>query len=436
MSRIRFTAQRVERHTCDDGKSQSFIWDLDAPGLGLRVTTAGAKAYIFQSRTCGKSFRSTIGSPKSWTLSNAQNEARRLQIICDQGLDPRQVKTEQIAANAARKSAAKSEKVFADTIKTLSARQVWDEYVQAPHPRWGLTHRRDHITASQIGGQPRKLGGKLTIPGPLASLLNRPLASIDAQLVTDWITKEKLTRPTATLNAFRKFRSFVRWCSENNKYAAFINSGCYKARIVTDNLPSKKTKENDCLQREQLPKWFEAVKGIDNSFISAFLLTALITGARREELAVLEWCDVDFAWGSLTLKDKVEGKRTIPLTPYISQVMQNLPRHNKYVFYSESSKSGRIVEPRLAHKRALVQAGLPDVSIHGLRRSFKTLSEWVEVPVGIAAQIMGHKPSATAEKHYSRRPLDLLRMWHTRIEVWILSEAIESVSSSISKKIL
>ena len=36
---------------------------------------------------------------------------------------------------------------------------------------------------------------------------------------------------------------------------------------------------------------------------------------------------------------------------------------------------------------------------------------------------MGHKPSATAEKHYKVRPLDLLRMWHTKIEAWILEQA-------------
>ena len=36
---------------------------------------------------------------------------------------------------------------------------------------------------------------------------------------------------------------------------------------------------------------------------------------------------------------------------------------------------------------------------------------------------MGHKPSATAEKHYRVRPLDLLRMWHTKIECWILEQA-------------
>jgi integrase len=61
--------------------------------------------------------------------------------------------------------------------------------------------------------------------------------------------------------------------------------------------------------------------------------------------------------------------------------------------------------------------------LHGLRRSFGTLAEWVECPTGVVAQIMGHKPSAIAEKHYRRRPLDLLRMWHVRIETWILEQA-------------
>jgi hypothetical protein len=35
---------------------------------------------------------------------------------------------------------------------------------------------------------------------------------------------------------------------------------------------------------------------------------------------------------------------------------------------------------------------------------------------------MGHKPSATAEKHYTVRPLDLLRVHHQGIEAWILEQ--------------
>ncbi len=80
-------------------------------------------------------------------------------------------------------------------------------------------------------------------------------------------------------------------------------------------------------------------------------------------------------------------------------------------------------DPRTPHNRALAAAGLPHLTIHGLRRSFSTLSEWIETPAGVVAQIMGHKPSAISEKHYKRRPLDLLRMWHVKIEEWILNEA-------------
>jgi len=41
----------------------------------------------------------------------------------------------------------------------------------------------------------------------------------------------------------------------------------------------------------------------------------------------------------------------------------------------------------------------------------------------VVAQIQGHKPSATAEKHYKRRPVELLAVHHKRIEAWILEQA-------------
>ena len=63
------------------------------------------------------------------------------------------------------------------------------------------------------------------------------------------------------------------------------------------------------------------------------------------------------------------------------------------------------------------------MTLHGLRRSFATLCEWTETPAGIAAQIQGHKPQGVREQNYIRRPLDLLRMWHVKIEEWMLEQA-------------
>jgi integrase len=50
----------------------------------------------------------------------------------------------------------------------------------------------------------------------------------------------------------------------------------------------------------------------------------LLTGARREEIASLRWSDVDFKWSSMRIKDKIEGERIIPLTPYVSELLSAL----------------------------------------------------------------------------------------------------------------
>jgi integrase len=117
--------------------------------------------------------------------------------------------------------------------------------------------------------------------------------------------------------------------------------------MARDELPKKSAKD-DCLQREQLPAWFAAVRQIQNPVIAAYLQTALLTGARREEVAGIRWEDVDFQWKALTIKDKVEGERTIPLTPYVASLLAALPRRNEWVFSSPTAASGRLQEPRNA----------------------------------------------------------------------------------------
>ncbi len=176
------------------------------------------------------------------------------------------------------------------------------------------------------------------------------------------------------------------------------------------------------LQREQLPVWFNAVKQIQNPVICTYLQGLLLTGARREEFAGLRWKDIDFQWKSITIKDKVDGERIIPLTPYVAHLLFTLPRRSEWVFSSPTAATGRLNDPGIAHRKACSIAGL-DMTLHGLRRSFATLCEWTETPAGIAAQIQGHAPQGVREQNYIRRPLDLLRKWHIKIEEWILGQA-------------
>jgi integrase len=200
------------------------------------------------------------------------------------------------------------------------------------------------------------------------------------------------------------------------------NKNPAKTRKAREALGKAGTK-SDVLQRCQLSAWFAAVKQLPNPTIAACLQIMLLTGARPGEVLGLRWEDVNTQWAGIAIRDKVEGTREIPLTPYMAHLLASLPRRNEWVFSSPTSASGCLTEPNTPHTRACKAAGLEGLTLHGLRRSFKSLTEWLEVPVGVVAQIQGHKPSATAEKHYTVRPLELLALHHGRIEAWILEQA-------------
>ncbi len=412
-----FTAGRIAGFKCKPGTKQSIFWDGKTPGLGLRVTASNAKSYIFQTDLYGKTIRLTIGDSRAWSISDAQDEATRLKVMTDQGIDPRQVKADEAAAKEAAIAAKKAQ----EARETATVGTAWDEYVVTMKSTWGNLHLHDHVRAMQQGGEKRTRSNKLTESGTLVSLAEIRLIDLTTELMTTWAKVEGTKRPARARNARTLLSTFLNWCIAHPTYGSIVTSNPAQSKEVKKHL-GKATPKNDALQREQLSAWFKAVKQIQNPVISAYLQSLLLTGARPNETVSIRWKDIDFQWNSITIKDKVEGLRVIPLTPYVSHLLVNLPRRNEWIFSSSTSASGHLVEPRIAHDKACTIAEL-DVTLHGLRRSFASLCEWIEMPAGIAAQIQGHKPQGVREKHYIRRPLDLLRVWHVKIEIWILEQA-------------
>jgi integrase len=421
MPRVNLTATRVQEYECEAGKYQTILWDSGAPGLGVRATAKGAKAFIFQARIKGTTgdARVTIGDPATYRLPAARLEANRLKSLTDRGIDPREDRASAIATVKAEREA----QTLTATRESVTLADVWPVYLADRKPKWSDGHYTNHVNLAAAGGEAKKRGKGETVSGPLAPLMPVLLSALNGDKIADWLATESAKRATNAAQSFRILRALARWSDDIPAYSGLIPAGAFTTRKVRDAVPKGETKEGDSLQREQLAPWFAAVRAIDNPVLSAYLQGLLITGARRNELAALRWTDVDFQWNKLTISDKVDGARTIPLTPYLSGLLSALPRDNEWVFSSPKAASGHIESPTKTHQSALTSAKLPHVSIHGLRRTFGTLAEWVDAPTGLVAQIMGHKPSAIAEKHYTRRSIDFLRDWHVKIESWILTEA-------------
>lgn len=422
MARIAFTAGRVAGFKCPPEKSQVFLWDAATPGLGLRTTAAGKPSYVFQGRYQEKTIRVTIGSPDAWSIPQAQEKARALQRLIDEGRDPRDLKRDAVAAGAERKAAAAA-KVQADKVASLTVGEVWQTYLQEGKPKrrdaWKPGYRADLELMATPGGVKKKRGQGLTRQGPIYPLLALQMTEVNEDALKAWFDRESLAGKHQAARAFMMFKGFLRWCSARPAYRSLIDRDAGKAAAIVENLPQA-THRTDKLLKGQVQGWWTGVEQLSNRTASVYLRALLLTGARREEVAALKWGDVDFQWRKLTLADKVDATRTIPLSPYMAHMLAGLPRVGAFVFAS-ASKSGHIVDARDSMQKAVTEAEVGHLTFHGLRRTFTQTGRGV-VPAGIVAQIQGHKSSATAEG-YDIRTLDELSPYLEQIERHILSLA-------------
>lgn len=443
------TAGAIERLKCPPDKAQVFLRDSKSPSLRVRATPPstknpeGVKAFVFEAKLNRQTIRSTIGDVRSWSIETARAEANRLRVIVDSGKDPRELERQELEAKAAQAAAAAA--------KSVTFGEAWNAYVAERWDLWGERHAAQHKQLVDLGGVKHKRGKGTTKPGGLVPFVDMRLADVTSEAVLPWVQAEVKERPAYLRQAIRALKAFIRWCESEPRYRDVVDGKALSKKVR--EAAGRPAKRSDCLQKEQLPLWFEQARMLPNPIISAYLQTLLLTGARKDEIASLRWEDVDFQWRYMTIKDKVEGTRQVPLTPYVEHLISRLPRVNEWVFasfrtllqdrkntrrraleheqagtqapvgvVSVLSASGRLAEPGAAHAEMCKAIGLV-LTLHGLRRSFATLCEWLDIPGGISAQIQGHAPQGVREQNYIRRPLDLLRKHHEAIEAWMLEQA-------------
>ena len=363
-NQISFTAPRVASFKCPADKAQAFLWDAKAPGLGLRATPRGAPAYVFQSVYEGKTLRLTIGDAGTWRLPDAQAKGRELQCVIDEGRDPRIVKAEATAKDVAERSAERQ--------SAVTVREAWDEYIARGRPKkraaWKPRYLADLRKMAAPGGEPKIRGKGLTLPGPIAPLLDLKLKDLTPKVLRAWSVKEGERGVAQAARAIQVVSGLLRWCGTEDAYDGLVDPLAARDQKVQSALPSSSgARRTDALEEGQLAAWFAGIEQLRNRTAAAYLQGLLLTGARREELAALKWSDVDFRWKKLTIADKVGDTRTLPLTSYLASLRHHLPRlrDNLYVFASPSAKAGRIADPRSAHADVLKHAKKPS---HGAAR--------------------------------------------------------------------
>lgn len=140
-------------------------------------------------------------------------------------------------------------------------------------------------------------------------------------------------------------------------------------------MPTVDNKVTENITQEQAQQLLKALDEEQDQDMASLVRLALFTGMRRSALLNLQWSDLDFERGFITLRGDVAKKKkteTIPMNPQARAVLAGVTRTNSpYVFPGKYADKPRTnLSPLL--KRVRAKAGLPKSfrPLHGLRHSF------------------------------------------------------------------
>ncbi len=159
----------------------------------------------------------------------------------------------------------------------------------------------------------------------------------------------------------------------------------------------------------------KATVEVNNPHLKAIIFLGLDSGLRRGEILTLDWKDIDFGSGIITIlgtNTKTQRTRSAPLTNRIKAEMSLLPN---------LETSGRIF-PFNDFKRswatAVRVANIDGLHFHDLRRTSGTRMELLGIPHTIVQKILGHSAKDITGRHYVAATVETVRLVAGRIDAY------------------
>jgi integrase len=165
------------------------------------------------------------------------------------------------------------------------------------------------------------------------------------------------------------------------------------------------------LTPEQLSSLMAAIDEDHDTQAANLMRLVLCTGMRRGELFKLNWDDIDFDRGYITIRAPKGGRdQIIPLNQAAREVLESHPRFEAFVFPGRGG--GKRVDINKAVNRIKARAGLPKDfrPLHGLRHVYASmLASSGQVDLYTLQKLLTHKSSAMTQRYAHLRDETLRR---------------------------
>jgi integrase len=376
--------------TCKaDGALQTDYFDSHTPGLALRVSVGGHKAWTihFTAPGNGKRARATVGTYPSTSLAAARTRAREARACVEAGSDPRQRFSAQASATVAHLVASFLE-----------------------------NHAKPNLrSAAEVDRRLRK--NVLPLIGDrLVSELHRR----DVNRVTDAILRRK--RPVEANRVFEDLRTMLRWAVARGELD-------HDPTIGMKRPAETRIRERVLNDAEVNALWNGLPKALARSkHCQRIIQLCLVTGQRVGEVAGMRRDELDFetrTWVLPGARTKNGHPHAVPLSDLaLGIIIQALKSagSSPFVFPAEAGALPAMAVARTV-LRAQERIGIAQWSAHDLRRTAITNMARLGIPPIVLGHVANHRTTTKAgvtlgvyaHHDYASEKRHALELWATHL---------------------
>jgi integrase len=345
---MRFTVKTTDALRLAPGARDKIWFDDDIAGWGLRIREGGKRVWIYQYAIGGRTRRLTFGAYPAMSVTTARGQAEQLHAQTKLGRDPAREKAD---------SKARAGETFGHCLSLY------------------LRHRRAQgkLRATTLSEIERHLNVNLR------ALHDIGIDKLDRRSIAAEIGRLTERGPVQANRTRASVIKFLNWCAGEG----YIDSN--PAQLINKNPEHRRGR---LLSVDELASIWRALPAGDFGDILR-LLTLL--GQRRDEIALLEWKEIDLDRGVIALpasKMKNRLPHVVHLGPTATAILQARDRSERSLVFG----TGHGGFSGWSQSKARLDAKLevePWV-IHDLRRAVSTHMNELGVMPHIVEAVLGH----------------------------------------------
>lgn len=375
------------------GPKNQILWDTRLKGLGCRITPAGVQAYVLRYTDAkGRQRLATLARASEISLKDVREMAARELVNIRMG------DTDILTRRKERR-------------QSLTVAQGIATFFEQYCPKRITSNRMTLRTASEY----RKQAERYLIPA-LGKLDVDEVKRHHIERMVDPLRPVLRNRVLALTS--RIFRYF-----EDQDLRRQYDNPC---RGVERSREEPRDRTLDPTEIAALGSAL-AQSDIDPPNRAAIQF-AMLTGLRISEIISMRWEFVNFETSTVLLPTTKTGRRTHPLSSAALSVLASLPIKGDHVFCSNSLYPINYWAVRLSFCMVVKQAGLTDVRLHDLRRTFMTRAAESGIAAHTLRDLLGHKTATMADRYIRRANIPVVDA--TEIVSGAMAEMMNGLNST------